>query len=152
MYSTEESKGPGQDIENQEIFWRIKIFLKRFNSNCISRCLKTKSIPCLYFHVLNLTIYNTYNKNFKRGLKVFSKHSISCNQNQRIKYRWIPCQQQVLISGDSQAASSTDSSLARIPPILLKDGICIPYLSSSFLILLISSSGKNQQQTISRWR
>lgn len=39
-----------------------------------------------------------------------------------------------------RAASSTDSSLARMPPILLKAGICIPYFSSSFLILLISSS------------
>lgn len=38
------------------------------------------------------------------------------------------------------AASSTDSSLARIPPILLKAGIWIPYLSSSSFILLISSS------------
>lgn len=39
-----------------------------------------------------------------------------------------------------QAASSTDNSLARIPPILLKDGICMPYFSSSFRMLLISSS------------
>lgn len=38
------------------------------------------------------------------------------------------------------AASSTDSSFARIPPILLKAGIWIPYFSSSSLILLISSS------------
>ena len=32
------------------------------------------------------------------------------------------------------------TSLAKIPPILLKAGICIPYFSSSFLIALISSS------------
>ncbi|KAG7218836.1 hypothetical protein INR49_019678 [Caranx melampygus] len=38
------------------------------------------------------------------------------------------------------AASSTDSSLARIPPILLNAGIWIPYLSSSTFMLVISSS------------
>lgn len=50
-----------------------------------------------------------------------------------------------------RAASSTDSSLARMPPILLKAGIWIPYFSSSFLMLLISSSeriteNKNQKK------
>ena len=34
------------------------------------------------------------------------------------------------------------TSLARIPPILLKAGICIPYFSNSDLIALISSSTK----------
>lgn len=42
----------------------------------------------------------------------------------------------------SHAASSTESSLARIPPILLKAGIWMPYFSSSLLMLLISSSGR----------
>ena len=32
------------------------------------------------------------------------------------------------------------TSLANIPPILLKVGICIPYLSNSCLMALISSS------------
>jgi len=44
------------------------------------------------------------------------------------------------------AASSTDNSLARIPPILLKDGICMPYFSSSLLMLLISSSVQVQKK------
>lgn len=42
------------------------------------------------------------------------------------------------------AASSTESSLARIPPILLKAGIWIPYFSSSLFMLLISSSGTDK--------
>lgn len=45
-----------------------------------------------------------------------------------------------------RAASSTDSSLARMPPILLKAGIWIPYFSSSFLILLISSSERTTEK------
>lgn len=49
----------------------------------------------------------------------------------------------------SHAASSTDSSLARMPPILLKAGIWMPYFSSSFLMLLISSSGEGQHYTLS---
>lgn len=44
------------------------------------------------------------------------------------------------IKWNLRAASSTESSFARIPPILLKAGIWIPYFSSSSLILLISSS------------
>lgn len=40
----------------------------------------------------------------------------------------------------SHAASSTESSFARIPPILLKAGIWMPYFSSSIFMLLISSS------------
>lgn len=45
-----------------------------------------------------------------------------------------------LIRAHLHAASSTESSLARMPPILLNDGICIPYFSNSFRMLLISSS------------
>lgn len=44
------------------------------------------------------------------------------------------------------AASSTESSLARIPPILLKAGIWIPYFSSSLFMLLISSSGREKTE------
>lgn len=42
------------------------------------------------------------------------------------------------------AASSTDSSLASIPPILLNAGRWIPYLSNSNFMLLISSSENTQ--------
>lgn len=52
------------------------------------------------------------------------------------------------MSEDSQAASSTDSSLARIPPILLKAGIWMPYLSSSLLMWLISSSGEKKKKQV----
>lgn len=51
---------------------------------------------------------------------------------------------------DLRAASSTDSSLARMPPILLKAGIWIPYFSSSFLILLISSSERTTEKKKSK--
>ena len=41
------------------------------------------------------------------------------------------------------------TSLSKIPPILLKAGIWIPYFSSSFLMALIcSSENKNEQQHI----
>lgn len=114
-----------------------------FNSHCTSTCVKSKSITWSCSHMLNLTIYNTSNKNFERGLKVSSKYALSWNQNQQSVGK---SQVNSKLWFYSQAASSTDSSLARIPPILLKDGICIPYFSSSFLILLISSSEKEQQQ------
>lgn len=56
----------------------------------------------------------------------------------------------------SHAASSTDSSLARIPPILLKAGIWMPYFSSSIFMLLISSSarGRSRRKNINglRWK
>lgn len=52
----------------------------------------------------------------------------------------------------SHAASSTESSFARIPPILLKAGIWMPYFSSSLFMLLISSSaaGDNTEGTDQR--
>ena len=37
------------------------------------------------------------------------------------------------------------TSLAKIPPILLKAGICIPYFSNSLLMALISSSRKEKR-------
>ena len=40
------------------------------------------------------------------------------------------------------------TSFANIPPILLNAGICIPYLSNSCLIALISSSIKIQIHTL----
>lgn len=49
----------------------------------------------------------------------------------------------------SPAASSTESSLAKMPPILLKAGSCSPYFSSSRFMLLISSSGAEQRQPCS---
>lgn len=50
-----------------------------------------------------------------------------------------------------RAASSTESSLARIPPILLKAGIWIPYFSSSLFMLLISSSGREKTEGTHPW-
>lgn len=47
-------------------------------------------------------------------------------------------------SHSSHAASSTDSSLARMPPILLKAGIWMPYFSNSLFMLLISSSVRDK--------
>lgn len=49
----------------------------------------------------------------------------------------------------SPAASSTESSLAKMPPILLKAGSCSPYFSSSCFMWLISSSGAEQRQRCS---
>lgn len=45
----------------------------------------------------------------------------------------------------SQAASSTDSSFAKIPPILLNAGIWMLYFSNSIFMLLISSSEKTKK-------
>lgn len=76
-----------------------------------------------------------------------------------VRFGVLQCQNPPSLTSErsSHAASSTDSSLARIPPILLKAGIWIPYFASSFFMLLISSSvgdGTEQKQHIQgpRWK